>query len=82
MKPTSKRFDPSIWSERLIPLLLIVLVLGLVATIVVDHSDLTTSTVGEGATTVISAAIADWAIGISMVIVFPALRMMPFRTTV
>jgi hypothetical protein len=35
MKPPSKRFNPSVWSERLIPLVLILLALGLVATIAV-----------------------------------------------
>ena len=35
MKPGSKRFDPSGWSSRLVPVLLALLLLGLIATLVV-----------------------------------------------
>ena len=35
MKRSGKRFDPSFWSERLVPVLLALLVLLLVGTVVV-----------------------------------------------
>ena len=35
MKNSSKRFTPSAWTEKLIPVLLIVLVLALIVTLVV-----------------------------------------------
>jgi hypothetical protein len=35
MKDKSKRFSPNQWSERLIPCLLIIILLGLVATVLV-----------------------------------------------
>lgn len=35
MKPPSKRFTPSKWSERLVPIILVLLVLVLLATLLV-----------------------------------------------
>jgi len=35
MKRSGKRFDPSFWSERLVPVLLALLVLALVGTVVI-----------------------------------------------
>jgi hypothetical protein len=35
MKNKSKRFSPNQWSERLIPCLLVIILVGLVATVVV-----------------------------------------------
>jgi len=35
MSSPSKRFDPNFWSERLVPLLLILILLGLLITLVV-----------------------------------------------
>jgi hypothetical protein len=35
MNRPSKRFNPSRWMERLVPILLVILVIGLLATIVI-----------------------------------------------
>lgn len=32
MKPTSKRFNPSTWSEKLVPVLFVVIAVGLIIT--------------------------------------------------
>lgn len=35
MKKKSKRFEPTRWSERLVPILLVIILLGLVVTILI-----------------------------------------------
>jgi hypothetical protein len=46
MKRSSKRFTPNAWTERLMPILLAILLLGLVATLVVVGLSLIGATPG------------------------------------